>query len=447
MSYPTRLLAGVSALALALVVSCGGPTEPPPPPPPNPVASITLSGDRIILPGYVIATAGCQNSISASRSWGGTTSSALTRDSIVLNQLSNVGENTLSITCRNSVGKTDEKSAKVMGDKPMFSGKFGAYNAGVGFLGTQRVYVVGSVGTDSVNVNPDGTWSVEVSSFTDTAVNLVSDAKDVGNRRFFRWEISLKRVKWGAPLLYTRVPSPWTFSSGLYASAPSVHPLSLHWDAFNPNSPAGYLLGGGRRQSGCWQFDLQTWPSFPVSLAFDRDRSTDPILPADSIAYWRPLDSLEVELGWDVWRPANFSEMAYAQTSGGSEDWKGVLVRAVNANQAGSYTNGNDVVRGMVETPIWAFSQANNVGHETSHTLRIGHAEWYSMMFSGGGVQDPEKQTLGSRTTAVIQLLYADGNALRALGPGARSGIPGSYMGERRTMGLPVEPICENSAS
>jgi len=453
MSHSVFSLRGVMALAFTLVSACGGGggpgfLEPPPIPKANLVASATTIrlGESITLTGSCTPVAAASSS---TKSWPSPSPSASMNFSEVVTPTS-VGVVKYTLTCVGSSGSsTAEVSVTVL---PLeISGKFVTYNSGIGSLGGLRVYTTSSAGVDSSDVNPDGSWSVGVKTVNDTALTLSADAKDVSNRKLFRWEINLPKSRWNDNLLYTLVPIEWQFPSGTYVGQSRT--VSLHWDAFNPTAPAGVIaptLINVAESPVCWEYRLETWSTFPVPVAFDRERSDDPFGPADSAKFWERITRVEVELGWDAWRPANFSEMSYVPPDAGGkgEKWSGVLVRAKfgQSNGGSGVFNTSGIISGSVNLAVfaWGFRAAP---HEMIHTLNIGHSSWQDMMmgFGASNSQDPIFQSPGTRTTSVIQLLYTDGGTVRSMGEGARSGIPGSHMGERRILGgLSLKPNCKD---
>lgn len=429
----TRSIRRVLGLALTLAYGCSPPTEPPPPPSAAEIA--LLNGDRIVLPDSARVGSRCINAASASRSW-----SFSTAVYVVESFQPPAGQVTLILVCRNATGEIVATATKnIVGVKPTLSGKFETYNTGLGHLGELIIYVIGSAGTDSVRVSSDGSWSIEISSYNDSMLVFRSPADTQG--RFFSWEIPLKREQRAQPLVYTRVPTQWIFPSGWYAGTSRT--LSLLWDAFNPNSPDGTLLIGYKDTGmGCWFFNLRTWPARPIPTAIDPSSTA----PPDSAAAWQLLTSAEDELGMDMWQPVNFSAIGYSQSFGGGEDWRGILIRVGIKTSADWFGDSRDLNRGLVNLgATWVMQTPNGTVHEMTHVLGMWHAAWPSLMSQGGNT-DPAFRIYGARTTSVIQLLYADGDAMRTLGPTAKSGIPGSLMGERRMLNLPGYPpelICD----
>ena len=415
-----------------IIAACsnkGGPTEPT-----YSAEIVLLNGDRILLPDSARFRTRCVNAASAIRSW-----SPSTVISAVETLQPPADEIALILSCRDAAGEIVATASKnISGVKPTVSVRFKTYNTGLGHLGELKVYLSGSAGIDSAEVSPNGTATLEVGSYNDPTPLLYS--RDPQGR-FFPWERPLRRAEFWTTLIYTRVPTEWAFPTGWYAGTSRT--VSLLWDAFNPNSPAGTLLLGGKEPTGCWTFNLRTWKNLPVLMAIDPNSPA----PPDSARGWQLLEVADDELGMDALRPANFWEIGYSQSFGGDESWVGNLIRVgIETNAPTWLGSDGQIVRGLVNLgDTWVMQRPGGIVHEAIHTLGIGHSAWKSVMFFGGDAQDPELQVFGPRTTSVIQLLYAEADAVRALGAGAKSGILGSLMGERRSLnlpGYPPEPIC-----
>jgi len=407
---------------------------------PRVIASLISSADSVFVGEGVTLAGSCGGSVSATRSWA-LGSAPLAVSEVVV--FSTPGLKTPSYTCTGEGGTATATVNVTVFPLLQVSGRFGTYNSGLGKLSGERVYATGSFGTESADVGYDGSWSMSIRARVYTSFRLSADAKNPANRVFREWEIEVSVERWAEnrPFLYTRVPIEWAFEVGWYAGTSRT--LSLHWDAFNPQVSLLWIA----KTPQCTGMTLQTWPNRPIPFALD---PASPVIPEQVVmdSALRLIDRAEEELGMNMLVLAPFSMLNYSVSNEGVESWKGIIVRVGkegstnNPSNATSSGTGRDIYNGLVYfTDIWAMRKAA-VPHELTHTLGLNHAAWPSLQ-APGIPDEPEFQIFGSRTTSIAQLLYVDADVVRALGPTAQSGIPGSYQGERRALGLSVETQCQ----
>jgi hypothetical protein len=103
-----------------------------------------------------------------------------------------------------------------------------------------------------------------------------------------------------APLRSSSPDTLWTIERGSYAGTT----VPLRFDAATSARGAGeHFLRLSSRQAN--EAGVVGWPSgsYPIPVAFRRNRWVSAITPADSMAFWQTLDGMNADLGLTVFRP------------------------------------------------------------------------------------------------------------------------------------------------
>lgn len=183
------------------------------------------------------------------------------------------------------------------------------------------------------------------------------------------------------------VPLRWTIQAGRFTGRGVEVSLAR---AFSP--PCAGCTGfyrALRARSDSGRTGLQGWPAerFPLRVAFDREWNGERISARDSTAFWREAEELEVALGADVFRPANYAD-AVPREEGGPDDvilvWFDPDMRGLGGIGT-AVSNGEDIGYGDLRLNRSALHEEVTapglVSHELMHTLGFGHTcAWRSVV-------------------------------------------------------------------
>ncbi len=401
------------------------------------IAILSPQSASIAIGKSVAFTWECQNGTPLSQSWSsppqGTSSGTFSFIG------TSVGSYVVTLACSGEGGTATVQATVTVYQPPTISGNVYGLQSGLVGFGDWRIFVTYSGVRDSVDVSPDGSFSIVADA---DSVDLIIDDKDTANRRFFPTLIALKKVNFGN-VNVLRIPREGTISFGIYSGQKIAQSLELAYTPI-PNNLAFYfrdnVIGG-------WIYHVNYLSKVdsPLMTAFDRNASTDPISPTDSIGFWSVIDSVESIYGQDLFKPANISELPAGK---GLRVW--VNRTMLSTGRAGPsnwiVTNG---IRETVGATFEVFEPSLLPGfyigyHELTHVLGFGHTcVWPTVMFSGflnECGQEWKSLTLTAYDVAYKELMYAV--AERMLETGAKYGLAEAHQGERVLMlGLPRQVI------
>ena len=201
------------------------------------------------------------------------------------------------------------------------------------------------------------------------------------------------------PVRLILVPTRWTISGGTFDGR------QVHIDPLRAVSRVGGAAGFWRvtRRGGIagrpvsWVVD-----SFPLRVAFRRERHDPRIAPGDSAAFWAMAEELERNLGRTLFRPASPDEIERGAD--------GILVTIDRGMPAAGRTFITYDESGRIFEALVSVSQREFLGdprvamHELLHAIGFGHVgAWASVM--GPSTRSISRPT--PEDVAYAQLYYA----------------------------------------
>jgi hypothetical protein len=178
------------------------------------------------------------------------------------------------------------------------------------------------------------------------------------------------------------VPTTWRIDTGTHAG----QTVPIDAAAAMRRSPGGaafWRLSPDRGRAPA----LLGWPepAFPLRLAFNRQRSRDPITAADSAEFWKIAEQMQHDLGGRFFAPA--------QTTG-----DGIAPGVVSVEIAGGSAAGHTFVTwhesGDVYDGVLMFQRASTlrsahvVTHELLHLLGFGHSTSFRSVSRAGAFSE-----------------------------------------------------------
>ena len=259
---------------------------------------------------------------------------------------------------------------------PIVQGR--VFTPGDSALPPTRLFVRTRAGTDSVDVLPSGHFTLLLSDPSAEAADVLVDAADPGDRRYYPSFVHVTSVRELQDLRVVLVPRQWTITSGSYggqtlgvdvrAALARTGDETRFWRLSRlPSRPASVAVG---------------WPAerLPVPVALQRSRVR--ISAADSAAFWGIVRELEGDFGMSLFEPAS-------PGTGGDDDpsVSGVAVRVdPSLHTAGltfvTWSGDGDIYDATVNVRSTALlHDPRVVTHEMLHALGLGHTpSWTSVM-------------------------------------------------------------------
>jgi hypothetical protein len=217
-----------------------------------------------------------------------------------------------------------------------------------------------------------------------------------------RYHPSVVTLGPGVPDRPTRVvlvPTRWTITAGTFAGREvRIDPIEA---VSRVDGAAGFWRvtrrGGGSGRPVSWVAD-----SFPIRVAFRRERRDPTISAADSVEFWALAEGLERDLGRALFRPASFEEIERGAD--------GILVSVDRGMPAAgrtfiTYDASGRIFEALVSVARHDYlADARVTMHELLHAIGFGHAgAWASVMSpSTRGIARPTPNDI-----AYAQLYYA----------------------------------------
>lgn len=296
-----------------------------------------------------------------------------------------------------------------------------------------RAHVAGVDGATSVAIGADGRFSIQARVATDS-VDVVIDTQAGAARTTLPALVRVAGRRSGQNITVALVPTQWTIPTGAYAGTtsqisvdaafrpPCTTPNDLNCDGFYPIE---------------WVRGVKLWPAnaFPVRVAFDHQRTHQPITAADSIAFWNIVATMNADMGRTLFQPARAADLAINSEG---RPTNGVTIR-VDTTLAGfgAWTNWwwsqatGDLNAGAVRArTVSHVRTAGLMTHELLHTQGFKHScSWPTVM---GGYGCSSMSRLSVADVAHAQVAFE----IRALqlATGAAHGILAALQGERAVM-------------
>ena len=305
--------------------------------------------------------------------------------------------------------------------------------AATGMLPAGARFVVASDGRRvTTSIATDGTFSLQT-RVSGTDVDLIVEADGMLP--------SLVRIAATQPppsLQFVLVPRRWTIRGGTFDG--TTVDISLDAAFRPPCATVGDTNCDGFFPSA-WTGTPRLWPraALPIRVAFDHERATETISPADSTEFWRILDRMGADYGTALFRPARIDDI----TLGADQRPQQAIVVRVDTTLAGfgAWTNWwwnsagemySAVVRPRTASRL---RSASLMTHELLHTQGFKHScSWSTVM---GGYGCSSSAGLSASDVAYAQL--ATQVELVQRQSGASFGLAAARDGERvLTLGLPL---------
>ena len=257
--------------------------------------------------------------------------------------------------------------------------------------------------------DPDGAMSGDVLRARipwEAGSELVVRATPVDTARFHDARIRVVDPRQLHDLRIVLIPRRWTIGDGSYAGRTLDIDAALAMTPVNGRAPFWRLApvsGRGPKTILGWHE-----ASFPIRVAFNRERSAAPITAADSARFWAIARQMERDLGATLFRPAMIGDPGAVGVEVRSSESEGHTF--VSWTQTGDANDGTLLFR-AAET----LGNAHVVTHELLHLLGFGHSVSWPTVSRPVANQE---QRLTPQDVAYVQL----GMALRR--SGGRIGFP-----------------------
>ena len=440
MSHSVFSLRGVMALAFTLVSACGGGggpgfLEPPPIPKANLVASATTIrlGESITLTGSCTPVAAASSS---TKSWPSPSPSASMNFSEVVTPTS-VGVVKYTLTCVGSSGSsTAEVSVTVLPPLPPPSISGRIFLPSPGDVTNTIVYITLGAVTDSADVGADGRYTLPNRLSTADSVDILVKDKSANGIQFHPSLAAVLKKDFGKSQDFIRVPRSWTVSKGVFVGTTVPIDLVL---AYTPSAPGDVSFYFRNLQNGLWHYALACIPKskMPMPWAINREGSN---LPVDSVGFSAAIDTMEMVLGQDVFRPANISDLLPNQGLRVSVD-STIPGSGIGGASLSSTFPYQSVIGGSVSFIATLLSGATvTVEHEVSHAMAFGHTcSWKTRMNSGC---DKSKVSFTGLTATDIAYMEVMKEVCEiGMATSAPYSIPEAFEGLKKERGLAREAI------
>jgi hypothetical protein len=249
----------------------------------------------------------------------------------------------------------------------------------------------------------------------------------------------------GTPINLVLVPMEWTVTKGSY----SDRTVDISVDAaFRPPCTTEGDTNCDGFYPQVWTTGVKMWPasSLPIPVAFDRERSSDPMSAADSVAFWNIIDRMNQDYGTQLFRPARIDQVSFLGGAQQQPDRAIVIRTDGTLTGFGAWTNwwwdgGGNLYSGVVRVRSTAgLSNTALMTHELLHTLSIKHScSWVTTM---GGYGCSSNAGLSAHDVAYAHLAERIGTVQRATG--AVQSLAAARNGQRVVL-LGMQPVAINT--
>lgn len=287
----------------------------------------------------------------------------------------------------------------------------------------------------TVPIGADGSVSLALPSATsrDTLEVIVDGAAAAGRYHpaVLRIASDRRAARPGAEHRVVLVPREWQVRHGRHAGARvEISPAKAY--APTCRDCGGFFPLGPARSGGVpgWREER-----FPLRVAFDRGRSTVPVAPADSAAFWQAAAQVEAVFGRRLFRPVGYAE-TLPSTDDGTDDVVLVWIVA-SLGSPGRMMTGFDGAD-IVTAALWLGGTAMLrrpagqavVAHELIHALGFGHTcAWRSVVADSRRCPQQRTPLPTVEDVAYIELALAVNRLARgsATGWGMEAALAGEH--------------------
>jgi hypothetical protein len=293
-----------------------------------------------------------------------------------------------------------------------------------------RVMLRTGTSTPTALVALDGTFTIVAPVGVDS-IDVIIDTQGTTRTTL----PALIRVSTAAPLTGASVllvPSRWTIDGGaLHGQTVDV---SLD-AAFRPPCSNTADINCDGYFPKAWFTGPKLWAAaaLPAPVAFDHQRTHQPIGAADSVQFWSFAQRMNADAGIELFRPARAADIII-NASGQPTD--GILVRVDTTIVGfGAWTNwwwnvNGTVVSGLVlPRTLQLLRHGPLMTHELLHTQGFKHSCSWATVMSGYGNPCGSAATLSVGDVAYLQLAFAVNNRQRTTG--AEHALIAALQGER----------------
>ena len=275
---------------------------------------------------------------------------------------------------------------------PVDGGTFDGLSAAVRVGNMMATTALDSTGAFELRLPGDFRRGAEVEVWIDVA--------GTAPRRYFPSyaRVSVRDIRHELRLVL--VPMYWQITTGTYAG--ERVPLMIH-DAFLPAQDAGLSSFYERTpiRAGTLAdppYRPAAWPaeSFPIPVVLLRSGSGARIAARDSVEFWRNVDALETDFGFDMFRPMSEPVSETLDTIAAH----GMILVGVDRRLGVPGTGAAFRVAGQIlggRLNVWSRStlrEGRVVMHELLHAIGFGHTcSWQSLMAAGCEMLRSERAT------------------------------------------------------
>jgi hypothetical protein len=215
-------------------------------------------------------------------------------------------------------------------------------------------------------------------------------------------------------LVIALVPKSFHIESGTYRGHVIAIDAQSAMSRVSGSAPFWRLVpysGTGPRKLLGWRDS-----ELPLQIAFARERSSEPITGADSIAFWKIAQRMESDVGRPLFVPANASSdttrLGFIPVE--------IRPQAAEGHTFVAWAQSGDATQGiLIFRRASILRNPHVVTHELVHLIGFGHSSsWPTVSQPGGGTQSG----LTPQDVAYIQLAYSLRRLQREMG--AKPGLP-----------------------